>query len=188
MVLAALSAIPVGPSDNSDSLSPADLNLEQYPNNYSFALHAQSLGPWAIRIPRVILAKFGFVVAAIVGCFAALCLDDILQTLLSDIGYWTVIHITGVIERHLIFRRGWASYDFNRWNNPSVLSFGWASMAAFALGFLGVALGMRVTWYKGPIASLIGGSGANKGPELTFAVSGIVFPVLRWIEKRAGNQ
>lgn len=127
-------------------------------------------------------------VAVFVGCFAALYFDDTLQTLLSVIGYWTVIHITVVIEEHLIFRRSWASYDFNSWNDPSVLSFGWASVAAFAFGFIGAALGMQVTWYKGPIASLIGKSGANIGHELTFAFSGIVFPVLRWMEKRAGGQ
>jgi purine-cytosine permease-like protein len=158
------------------------------PNNYSFALHAQNLGSWAIRVPRVILVTFGFVAAIIVGCCAAKYFEDTLQTLLSVIGYWTVIHITVVLEEHFIFRRGWKAYDFDAWNNPALLSFGWAAIGAFAFGFLGAALGMKVAWYSGPIASLIGTKGANIGHELTFAFSGLVFPVFRWIEKRYGGQ
>ncbi|KAJ5896023.1 Permease cytosine/purine uracil thiamine allantoin [Penicillium subrubescens] len=171
MVFAALSAIP-----------------NNIPNNYSFALHAQNLGSWAIRVPRVILVTFGFVAAIIVGCCAAKYFEDTLQTLLSVIGYWTVIHITVVLEEHFIFRRGWKAYDFDAWNNPALLSFGWAAIGAFAFGFLGAALGMKVAWYSGPIASLIGTKGANIGHELTFAFSGLVFPVFRWIEKRYGGQ
>lgn len=157
------------------------------PNNYSFALHAQNLGLWAMRIPRIILVTFGFVVSIIVGCFAAMYFDATLQTLLSVIGYWTVIHITVVMEEHIVFR-GWNSYDWDAWDNPSGLPFGWAAIGAFAFGFLGAALGMKVTWYAGPIASLIGESGGNVGHELTFAFSGIVFPIFRWIEKRYGGQ
>ncbi|KAJ5203909.1 uncharacterized protein N7498_004788 [Penicillium cinerascens] len=170
MVLAALSAIP-----------------NNIPNNYSFALHTQNLGLWAMRIPRIILVTFGFVVSIIVGCFAAMYFNATLQTLLSVIGYWTVIHITVVMEEHFVFR-GWKSYDLDAWDNPSGLPFGWAAVGAFAFGFLGAALGMKVTWYAGPIASLIGESGGNVGHELTFAFSGIVFPMLRWVEKRYGGQ
>lgn len=141
-----------------------------------------------MRIPRIILVTFGFVVSIIVGCFAAKYFDDTLQTLLSVIGYWTVIHITVVMEEHFIFRRGWKSYDLDAWNNPAGLPFGWAAIGAFLFGFLGAALGMKVTWYAGPIASLIGKSGGNIGHELTFAFSGLVFPVFRWIEKRYGGQ
>ncbi|KAH8780808.1 hypothetical protein BGZ57DRAFT_926653 [Hyaloscypha finlandica] len=54
MVLAALSSIP-----------------NNIPNNYSFAMHAQNFGPWALRTPRVILVTFGFVAAVMVGCCAA---------------------------------------------------------------------------------------------------------------------
>lgn len=126
--------------------------------------------------------------AIIVGCCAARYFEDTLQTLLSVIGYWTVIHITVVLEEHFIFRRRWKAYDFDAWNSPALLSFGWAAIGAFAFGFLGAALGMKVAWYSGPIASLIGTKGANIGHELTFAFSGLVFPIFRWIEKRYGSQ
>ncbi|KAL3465571.1 permease for cytosine/purines, uracil, thiamine, allantoin-domain-containing protein [Aspergillus heterothallicus] len=167
MVLAALSAIP-----------------NNIPNNYSFALHAQNFGPWALKVPRVVLVTFGFVAAITIGCCAAEYFDDTLQTLLSVIGYWTVIHITLVIEEHLIFRQGWKGYDLDAWNDQAYLPFGWAAIGAFAFGFVGAALGMKVAWYVGPIAKLIGNAGANIGHELTFAFSAISFPIFRWLEKR----
>ncbi|CAG8137441.1 unnamed protein product [Penicillium salamii] len=171
MVLAALSSIP-----------------NNIPNNYSFALHAQNLGPWAMRIPRVIMVTFGFVAAIIIGCCAAKYFADALQTLLSVIGYWTVIHITVVTEEHFIFRRGWDGYDLDAWNSIAGLPFGWAAIGAFAFGFVGAALGMKTAWYSGPIAALIGAKGANIGHELTFAFSGVAFPLLRWVEKRVGGK
>ncbi|KAL3474625.1 permease for cytosine/purines, uracil, thiamine, allantoin-domain-containing protein [Aspergillus californicus] len=166
MVLAALSAIP-----------------NNIPNNYSFALHAQNFGPWALRIPRIALVTFGFIAAVIIGCCAAQYFDDTLQTLLSVIGYWTVIHITLVIEEHLIFRRGWAGYDLDKWNDRAYLPFGWAAIGAFGFGFVGAALGMKVSWYVGPVAALIGERGANVGHELTFGFCALVFPVLRGVER-----
>jgi NCS1 nucleoside transporter family len=168
LVLAALSSIP-----------------NNIPNNYSFAMHTQNFGPWALRIPRTVLVTFGFVFAVIVGTCAAQYFHDTLQTFLSIIGYWTVIHIVVVIEEHLIFRSGrWSCYDFDAWDKPAMLPFGWGAIGSFCFGFLGAALGMKVTWYSGPIALLIGAKGANIGHELTFAFSAISFPVFRWLEKR----
>ncbi|PVH82884.1 hypothetical protein DL98DRAFT_487473 [Cadophora sp. DSE1049] len=172
LVLAALSAIP-----------------NNIPNNYSFAMHAQNFGPWAVRIPRTVLVTFGFVAAIIVGTCAAEYFHDTLQTFLSIIGYWTIIHIVVVVEEHLIFRAAsWKRYDFDAWDKPEMLPFGWGAIAAFCFGFVGAALGMKVTWYAGPIAALIGSKGANIGHELTFAFSGLAFPLFRWLEKRyTGN-
>ncbi|KAE8395999.1 permease for cytosine/purines, uracil, thiamine, allantoin-domain-containing protein [Aspergillus alliaceus] len=170
MVLAALSAIP-----------------NNIPNNYSFALHAQNFGPWALRIPRIALVTFGFVVSVIVGCCAAQYFKDTLQTFLSVIGYWTVIHIVVVAEEHIVFRRGWEGYDLEAWGDPAKMQFGWSAIGAFGAGFVGAALGMKVAWYVGSIAGLIG-NGANVGHELTGAFSGIVFLGLRWVEKRVSGK
>ena len=166
MVLAGLSAIP-----------------NNIPNNYSFALHAQNFGPWAIKIPRIAFVTFGFIAATIVGCLASLSFENSLQTVLSIVGYWTVIHLVVVAEEHVIFRRGrWSAYDWNKWDQANLLPFGWGAIGAFAFGFLGAALGMKVTWYNAPIASLIGAKGANVGHELTFGFSALAFPVFRWLE------
>ena len=155
------------------------------PNNYSFALHAQNFGPWALRVPRIAFVTFGYIAAVVVGCCAAQYFHDTLQTFLSIIGYWTVIHIVVVLEEHLIFRGGrWTRYDLDAWSKPALLPFGWGAIGAFCFGFLGAALGMKVTWYVGPIAGLVGKKGANIGHELTFAFSALAFPIFRWLEKR----
>ncbi|KAF2453465.1 purine-cytosine permease FCY2 [Lineolata rhizophorae] len=168
MVFAALSAIP-----------------NNIPNNYSFAMHAQNFGPRAIRIPRLYLVTFGFVAAILVGCFASKYFENTLETFLSIIGYWTVIHLVVVAEEHLFFRAcRWSRYDFDAWDKPALLPFGWAAIGAFAFGFLGAALGMKTGWYIGPVAELIGKQGANIGHEMTFGLSAISFPVFRWLEKK----
>lgn len=147
-------------------------------------MHAQNFGPWALRIPRIVLVTFGFVAAIVVGCSAARWFHDSLQTFLSIIGYWTIIHLVVVAEEHVIFRRcSWSQYDFDAWDKSSMLPFGWAAIGAFCFGFVGAALGMKVAWYVGPVARLIG-NGANIGHELTFAFSGATFPVFRWLEKK----
>lgn len=151
-------------------------------------MHAQNFGPWAIRIPRIILVTFGFICAIIVGCFAAKYFTDTLQTFLSIIGYWTIIHLVVVAEEHIFFRgrRGnrWEGYDWDAWNRPELLPFGWAAIGTFLFGFAGAVLGMKVGWFVGPVAKVIGRKGANVGHELTFAFSGLAFPVLRVLEKR----
>jgi purine-cytosine permease-like protein len=166
-------------------MTTTDNHQNNIPNNYSFAMHAQNFSPRAARIPRIILVTFGFIAAIIVGCFAAKYFQDTLQTFLSIIGYWTVIHLVVVAEEHLIFRGGRLSrYDFDAWDKPELLPFGWAAIGAFGFGFLGAAMGMKVAWYVGPVAELIGTKGANVGHELTFAFTALAFPVLRWLEKK----
>lgn len=131
------------------------------------------------------LVTFGFIAAVVVGCFAARYFHDTLQTFLSVIGYWTVIHLVVVLEEHWIFRKGsWKRYDLDSWDNPALLPFGWGSIGAFLFGFLGAALGMKVAWYTAPIAGLIGKKGANVGHELAFAFSALAFPIFRHLEKR----
>jgi purine-cytosine permease-like protein len=147
-------------------------------------MHAQNFGPWAARIPRIILVTFGFVAAVVVGACAAEFFDDTLQTFLSLIGYWTVIHLVCVWLEHVVFRRRWSNYNLDAWDQPELLPFGWAAIGAFGFGFLGAALGMKTAWYTAPIAGLIGKRGANIGHELTFAFSSIAFLVFRYLEKR----
>lgn len=162
-----------------------DRQQNNIPNNYSFALHAQNFSPRAARIPRIFLVTFGFVAAVVVGACAAAFFSDTLQTFLSIIGYWTVIHLTVVAEEHIIFRVGrWSNYDLDAWDKPALLPFGWASIVAFGFGFLGAALGMKTAWYTAPIAGLIGSKGANIGHELTFGFTALAFPTFRYLEKR----
>jgi purine-cytosine permease-like protein len=148
-------------------------------------MHAQNFGPWAIRIPRIVLVTFGYIAAIIVGCLASRFFSDTLQTFLSVIGYWTVIHLVIVAEEHLIFRRNrWSMYDWDAWESPDLLPFGYGAIIAFAFGVAGALLGIKTAWFVGPIAKLIGAKGANIGHELTFALTAITFPIFRWAEKK----
>lgn len=151
-------------------------------------MHAQNFGPWALRIPRVVLVTFGYVVAVIVGCCAAEYFHDSLQTFLSIIGYWTVIHLVVIVEEHIFFRHwSWSRYDLDGWDKPECLPFGWGAIGAFCFGFLGAALGMKTSWYVAPIAGLVG-KGANIGHELTFGFSAITYPLFRWIERKMSGK
>ncbi|KAF2791828.1 hypothetical protein K505DRAFT_248050 [Melanomma pulvis-pyrius CBS 109.77] len=168
LVLAGLSSIP-----------------NNIPNNYSFALHAQNFGPRALQIPRIAFVTFGYMCAITVGCLAAAFFADTLQTFLSIIGYWTIIHLVIIIEEHVIFRRGrWSNYNWDAWGSQELLPFGYAAIGAFGAGFVGAALGMKVSWYTGPVAGLIGKKGGNVGHELTAGFCALVFPGLRWAERR----
>jgi purine-cytosine permease-like protein len=148
-------------------------------------MHAQNFGPWALRVPRIAFVTFGFLAAITVGCCAAAFFEDTLETFLSIIGYWTIIHLVVIIEEHIIFRRSrWQNYDWDAWASWDLLPFGWGAIAAFVFGFVGAALGMKVSWYTAPIAGLIGKKGGNIGHELTALFCGVAFPVFRWMEKR----
>lgn len=127
----------------------------------------------------------GFVAAIVVGCCAAAFFEDVLQTFLSVIGYWTIIHLVVIIEEHVIFRRSnWYNYDWDAWASSDTLPFGWGSIVAFAFGFAGAALGMEVAWYAGPIARMIGMRGGNVGHELTALFCAVSFPIFRFLERR----
>ncbi|KAL1644548.1 hypothetical protein SLS61_008713 [Didymella pomorum] len=155
------------------------------PDNYSFAIHAQNFGPWALRVPRIAFITFGYIAAITVGCCAAAFFEDTLQTFLSIIGYWTIIHLVVIIEEHIVFRHAcWQNYDWDAWYDCELLPFGWGAIAAFAFSFLGAAFGMKVAWYTASIAGLIGKKGGNVGHELTALFCGVTFPILRYLEKR----
>jgi purine-cytosine permease-like protein len=91
-----------------------------------------------------------------------------------------------VFEEHLIFRRGrWSNYDLDAINNPRALPPGFAAAFALSLGIMGAVLGMAQTWFIGPIGKKIGTTeyGGDVGFELSFAFTGIAYPILRAVEK-----
>jgi purine-cytosine permease-like protein len=146
-------------------------------------MHAQNFGPWAMRVPRISFATLGFIADITVGCCAVAFFEDTLETFLSIIGYWTIIHLV-IVEEHIIFRRSrWSNYDWDAWASWELLPFGWGAMGAFAFDFVGAALGIKTAWYTAPVAGMIGKNGGNIGHELTGLFCGVAFPVFRWMEK-----
>ncbi|KAH9951726.1 permease for cytosine/purines, uracil, thiamine, allantoin-domain-containing protein [Amylocystis lapponica] len=157
------------------------------PNLYSLALTFQNVHPYAQAIPRVFIVILGSVVYIVLAIVGASHFEEALDTLLTILSYWLAIFSTILIEEHLIFRKGrWANYEPDDFNNWRKLPLGVASFIALGCGVAGAVLGMAQEWYVGVIARKIGDPvfGGDIGFELSFAFTAIVFPPLRYIEKK----
>ncbi|KAI5970846.1 TPN1 [Candida margitis] len=74
-------------------------------------------------------------------------------------------------------------YNFKIWNDYHKLTHGWAAAASFLIGATGAAVGMAQTYWIGPVARRIGGEyGGDIAMWLCMGFSGLVYPVLRYIE------
>lgn len=99
-------------------------------------------------------------------------------------GYWGIVFVSIVLEEHLIFRRN-LGFDWTRWEDQKYLPLGLAALVAFLMGWVGAIIGMDQVWYVGPVAKLVGaGTGADIGLWLGAAFTLIVFPPLRYLEKK----
>ncbi|KAI0952236.1 hypothetical protein AcW1_004395 [Taiwanofungus camphoratus] len=157
------------------------------PNIYSLALTFQNIHPYAQAIPRVFIVVVGSAVYIVLAIVGASHFEEWLDTLLTILSYWLAIFSTILIEEHLIFRKGrWANYEPDEYNNWRKLPLGAASFIALGCGVAGAVLGMAQQWYVGQIARRIGDPiyGGDIGFELSFAFTAVVFPPLRYIEKK----
>jgi purine-cytosine permease-like protein len=154
------------------------------PNNYSLGLSAQVLGNWAVKIPRFIWTFVGVIVYVIAAVAGRNHFATILDSFLLCMGYWFTPFFVVIFEEHLIFRR--QVYNLEDWANRKNLPVGIAAGIAFAAGVVLAVMGMSQQWYVGPIALAAGGSpyGADLGFEMGFATTAILYPPLRYFEKR----
>ncbi|KZT12599.1 uncharacterized protein LAESUDRAFT_7689 [Laetiporus sulphureus 93-53] len=157
------------------------------PNIYSLALTFQNIHPYAQAIPRVFIVLIGSAVYIVLAIVGASHFESWLDTLLTILSYWLAIFSTILIEEHLIFRKGrWSNYEPDDYNNFRKLPLGIASFISLGCGVGGAVLGMAQTWYVGQISRHIGDPqyGGDIGFELSFAFTAVVFPPLRYIEKK----
>jgi len=100
---------------------------------------------------------------------------------LGIIGYWSGAYAIILTIEHFVFRHGdTVNYDISIWNKPRKLPLGLAAFLSLAIGF-GIAVpAMDQVWYVGPIAKKTG----DLGFELAFIAGFLVYPPLRWLEKR----
>lgn len=101
------------------------------------------------------------------------------------IGYWASAFLGIVIVEHFWFRKGdSSSYSFEAWNDAKQLPPGVAALAAGALSFGLIVPSMSQVWFTGPIAEKTG----DIGFELAFVVSGLLYVLLRMLEKKLSGR
>ncbi|CCK71188.1 Tpn1p KNAG_0G01300 [Huiozyma naganishii CBS 8797] len=75
-------------------------------------------------------------------------------------------------------------YNWDRWNDQSVLTHGYAATFAFVCGIAGVVVGMAQAYWIGPVARHFGPEGGDIAMWLAMGISGIVYPPCRYLELR----
>ena len=130
------------------------------PTTYSTGIDTQLLSNVASKIPRWAWNTIGAIVYTVCALAGRGHLSEIFTNFLALMGYWTAIWIAIILEEQLIFRRtrGW---DWDSWNQKEKLPLGLAALTAFLVGWAGAILGMAQVYYVGPIARLVGDSGAD---------------------------
>lgn len=158
------------------------------PNTYSAALSIQTLGKPFQRIPRFLWTILVAVVYTVAGVIGKANFSAILNNFLSILSYWTTPFVVVLALEHFIFRRR-NGYNVDDYSDRTKLPLGLAGCLAGAVGVAGAVLGMKQTWYVGPIGNLIGGGAANGGGgdlgfEVAIVFTTVVFLVCRPLELR----
>ncbi|KAG6013644.1 hypothetical protein E4U43_007181 [Claviceps pusilla] len=152
---------------------------------YSASLSIQQLARPLALIPRFLwtLLTFACILALAVGGREQL--NTYLANFLSILGYWCTSYGVILFEEHFIFRKGkFENYDLEGWNDPARLPLGLGAAAAFALGIVSWCMGMNQTYFRGPLATLIGSEGGDVANELTFVVTALAYVPARYLELR----
>ncbi|KAI9673579.1 MAG: hypothetical protein M1817_002215 [Caeruleum heppii] len=150
---------------------------------YSAGIDFQILGRYAALIPRFVWNTFGVVVYTVCALAGRNSLSEIFTNFLALMGYWVAIWIAITIEEQLIFRR-FRGYDWTVWDQPSRLPVGIAALVAFLVGWVGAVLCMAQVYYIGPLARNVGSHGGDMGNYVGFAWAAIVYPPLRYLERK----
>jgi purine-cytosine permease-like protein len=152
--------------------------------NYSSGLSLQLLGNFFHAIPRFIWSFLVALVVAILAIVGKDHLSTIVSNFVSLLGYWTVSFTFILLVEDQWFRRH-EGYDLEVWDTPSKLPIGAAAVLALLSGYLAGGLpGMAQVWYVGPIAKNFGPYGGDVGIYLSGAITLIVYPPARWLERK----
>lgn len=158
------------------------------PPTYSTGIDFQTLGRQFERVPRVVWNTLGVIIYTVCALAGRNALAVIFTNFLALMGYWVAIWVAIMVEECLFFRRGSQGYHWAAWDKRDKLPIGYAALAAFLVGWAGAILCMAQVWYIGPIARLVGESGADMGNYVGFAFAAVVYPPLRfWEVKKFGR-
>ena len=106
---------------------------------------------------------------------------DTLTNFLGLIAYWASAFGAVVLAEHLVVRRGrFDAYDLRFWADARALPTGLAALGACALSCALIVPSMDQVWFVGPIARHTG----DVGFELAFALAGVCYVPLRYLELR----
>jgi NCS1 nucleoside transporter family len=153
------------------------------PNDYSLGLSVQVFGKAFQKVKRYIWTLIGAVIYIAIAIIGSANFAATLQSFLLDVGYWLGAYAIILILEHFVFRHG--QYDVDDWNTPSKLPLGWAAIAALIAGLIGALLGADQLNFQGFITRNINQpAGIDIGFELAIVFAGIVYLILRPIEKR----
>ncbi|MCJ1287648.1 hypothetical protein MMC26_007000 [Xylographa opegraphella] len=152
--------------------------------NYSSGLSLQLLGYYFHAVPRFIWSLLVAIVIAVLAIAGQESLETIVNNFVSLLGYWTVSFTIILLLEDKVFRRR-DGYILTSWNQPENLPPGIAAVLALLCGYLGGGVpGMSQTWYIGPIALLFGPYGGDVGVYMSGAITLLVYPIARTIEKK----
>lgn len=156
------------------------------PNMYSLGLSAQTVWSGFRLIPRAFWTLLGCGAATAIAIPAYYSFNTFMDNFMNIIGYWLAIYSAIALNEHFFFKKGFAGYDSQNYDKPSMLPVGIAAMFGFCCGVAGAVLGMAQVWYVGPIGKLIGDPayGGDIGFELAFGFATVGFHSLRWFEYR----
>ncbi|KID84157.1 Permease, cytosine/purine, uracil, thiamine, allantoin [Metarhizium guizhouense ARSEF 977] len=151
-------------------------------NIYSSALCMQLLGKHFVAVPRFFWCTILSLVTFALAYGGRNVLEEIINNLLSILGYWTLAFAVILFIEHFYFRPMIGGYDLTAWQDPKRLPLGLAGTGSLLIGIGFSFLGMCQTWYIAPIAKKIGRYGGDVGDELTLISVTIAYPVLRTLE------
>lgn len=159
-------------------------------NVYSMGMSISVISIYLAAVPRLVWPFFITAIYIPLAIVGADHFSSTLEDFLNVLGYWLAIWCTVVFEEHFIFRKGrWENYNAeDSWNRKEMLPIGFAAVAAGCVGAAGAVLGMAQVWWIGPIGKAVGGTvdpfGGDVGFELAAAFTAVVFPPLRYLEKK----
>lgn len=115
-------------------------------NVYSSSLCLQLLGKHFIAVPRFFWCLLICLVAFALAYGGRNVLEQILENLLSILGYWTLAFAEILFIEHFMFRPRLGGYDLTAWQDPTRLPVGIAGTASLLIGIGFSFLGMAQTW------------------------------------------
>lgn len=155
------------------------------PNIYSLTFSLQILTRYAQKVPRFLWTLVGTIVYCAIAIPGYSHFESILENFMLIIGYWLAIYEGISLPEHFFFKRGFAGYTPEFYDQPKRLPPSFAALCAFAFGIVGAVLGLAQVWYLGPIGRLIGtGYGGDIGFELAFGFAAVSYVCFRSIEIR----